>query len=181
MTEPAIGENEVLSSGAVEKVFPPLDPTTLQPQLFWLAISFIVLYLLLKRFIIPRIGGIVEERQNTLQKDLNSAAQLKQEVDSAIKFYDKTLLTARTNAQNIGRKIQEDLSADLRKERQLAEAQLAEKLSKAEKTIIETKRNTFTKINDIALEISQPILNQLLGKNFSPEDIKRAMPERGRE
>lgn len=181
MTEPAIGENEITSSGVVEKVFPPLDPTTLQPQLFWLAVIFVVLYFLLKRLIIPRIDGIVKNRKDTLEKDLNAAAQLKQEVDSAIKYYDKTLLSARTNAQNIGRNIHEDLSADLRKERQLVETQLAEKLSKAEKAIIETKLNTLAKINDIALEISHPILNRLLGKNFSPEEIKRAMPEKGRE
>lgn len=181
MNEPAIGENEVTSSGKVEKVFPPLDPTTLQPQLFWLGILFVVLYVLLKKIIIPRIGSILQERKTTLQKDLHAAAQLKEQVDSAIKLYDKTLLTARTNAHNMGRKILDDLSADMRKERQLAEAQLADKLSKAEKNIIETKRNTLTKINDIALEISQPILNQLLGKNYSPEEIKRAMLESGRE
>lgn len=178
MEEPLVGEMEVTAGGVVEKVFPPLDQTTLVPQVFWLGVVFVLLYFLLQRLIIPRVGKVLKERHDTLQGDLKTASRLKEEVDAAVKAYDKTLSTARANANTLGRKILDGVAADIQKERSQAEKQMAQKLLEGEKNISEAKQKALTRIQEMALEISQPILQQLLGKSFSQEDIQRAIPEK---
>jgi len=51
---------------AAEASFPPFDPTYFASQLFWFAISFVLLYVLLSRFVLPRIGGAIEERRDRI-------------------------------------------------------------------------------------------------------------------
>ena len=57
------------------KVFPPLDSGTFAPQLIWLALTFGLLYLLLKRFYLPRVGEVIEERRERIQRDLASGGK----------------------------------------------------------------------------------------------------------
>ena len=58
-------------------MFPPLDAGTFAPQLIWLALTFGLLYLLLKRFYLPRVGEVIEERRERIQRDLAQAEKLK--------------------------------------------------------------------------------------------------------
>jgi F-type H+-transporting ATPase subunit b len=64
------------ASAGHAKAFPPLDPGSFAPQLIWLAITFGLLYLLLKRFFLPRVGEVIQERQDRVRRDLDSAQEL---------------------------------------------------------------------------------------------------------
>jgi len=87
---------------AASGVFPPFDPTYFASQLFWLAISFAVLYFLLSRWLLPRIGSAIEERKDRIADDLDAAAGLKAQADDAVKAYEKSLADARAKAQAVG-------------------------------------------------------------------------------
>ena len=73
------------------KVFPPLDPATFVPQLVWLAIAFGLLYLLLSRVALPRVGEVIEERADRIRRDLDQAEKLKAETEGALAAYEQAL------------------------------------------------------------------------------------------
>lgn len=181
MTEPVTTGTEVPHGGTPNKLFPPLDPSTLSPQLVWLAITFVALYMLMKRVAIPRIGGVIEERQDRIQRDIDAAERLKEEVDQAMKAYEKSLSDARGNAMAIARETRDKLSAEVDGERAAVEAETAGKLASAEARIAETKRKALASVNDIAVEIAGPVIKQLTGKDVSIDEVKRAIGAGARE
>src|SRR6185437_1546384 len=83
--------------------FAPLDPGTFVPQLVWLTLTFGLLYVLLKRFALPRVGEVIEERRERVQRDLEKAQNLKAETEQALANYEQTLAEARTRANAIGK------------------------------------------------------------------------------
>ena len=78
---------------------PQLDISTFTPQLVWLAVWFVVLYLLMAKLGLPRIAAVVEARRRRREDDLARAAQMKSEADAANAAYQKTLSEARAQAQ----------------------------------------------------------------------------------
>ena len=81
----------VPESGAHAKVFPPLDPNTFAPQLVWLALTFGLLYLILKRVALPRVGEVIEERADRVKRDLAQAEKLKTDTAAALAEYEQAL------------------------------------------------------------------------------------------
>src|SRR6478752_5809114 len=75
-------------------VFPPFDSTHFSSQLLWLVITFGLFYLLMKKVIVPRVGGILEHRHDRIAQDLDEAARLKAEADAAVETYEKELAAA---------------------------------------------------------------------------------------
>src|SRR3979490_3282644 len=78
---------------------PQLDVSTFPSQIFWLAVFFVVLYLLMARLALPKIEKIIEERRNRVDSDLDKAGQMKTEAEAVIAAYEKALLDARHQAQ----------------------------------------------------------------------------------
>src|SRR5262245_46590633 len=99
------------------KVFPPLDPTGVVPQLFWLAVSFALLYLLMKRFALPRVGEVIEERRERIERDLAKAEALKGETEQALVTYERALGEARAKAGTIAKDLHAKLTAEVDAER----------------------------------------------------------------
>ena len=157
------------------KVFPPLDPTVFAPQIIWLAISFATLYFLLSRLVLPKIGSVIQERKDRIQRDLDAATKLKSETDAALAAYEKSLSDARANASALARQTREKLGAETDAERAKVESQLAAKVADAESRIQATKTKALSSVGDIAAETAAGIVEKLLGKGVSAEDIKRAM------
>src|SRR5262245_35636486 len=110
------------------KVFSPLDATTFVPQLVWLALSFGLLYVLLKRFALPRVGEVIEERRERIQRDLEKAEKLKTETEQALATYEDALANARAKANAVAKGMRDELAAEVEKERSAVDAQIAAKL-----------------------------------------------------
>src|SRR5688572_32518430 len=84
--------------------FPPFNAETYASQLFWLALCFLFLFVMMWKVALPRIGRIIDARQNAVSGDLAEAEQLKGQSDAALQAYEKALADARTRAQAIDRK-----------------------------------------------------------------------------
>src|ERR1700740_1888205 len=82
--------------------FPPFESSTFASQLVSLAIAFVALYLIVSRIALPRVGGVIDARQDAIDGDLQAAQKLKEESDSALKAYESELAAARSRAQTIG-------------------------------------------------------------------------------
>src|SRR5947208_11098227 len=129
----------VPESGGHGKVFPPLDPGTFAPQLIWLALTFGLLYMILKRVVLPRVGEVIEERSDRVKRDLAQAERLKADTEKALANYEQALGDARAKAGTMAKSMRDKLTDEVDKERAKVEAQIAAKLAEAEKRIAETK------------------------------------------
>jgi F-type H+-transporting ATPase subunit b len=142
---------------------PQLDYHTFAPQLVWLAITFVVLYVLMSRLALPKVRGAIEGRRRHLDGDLGRAAALKEEAEAALAAYQKTLAEARASAQETLRQTGERLAAEAaERQRQLA-ATLAEQIAAAEARIAAGKEQALGEIRGIAAEVGGAIVEKLTG------------------
>src|SRR5690242_13185269 len=145
------------------KVFPPLDVGTFAPQLVWLALTFALLYVLLKRAVLPRVGEVIEERSDRVKRDLAQAETLKAETAKALANYERALSDARAQAGAIVKTMRDKLADEAGKERAKVDAQIAAKLAEAETRIAETKSRALGSVGDIASEVAGTIVTRLIG------------------
>ncbi len=163
------------------KIFPPLDPGTFAPQLFWLALTFGLLYLLLKRFALPRVGEVIEERRERVERDLARAESLKAETEQALANYERALAEARTRGNAFAKEMHAKLTAEVDAERSRLDAQIAQRIADAEARIAQDRARAMAGIGDIAGETAGAIVAKLIGKEASPDEVKRALMRRAAE
>lgn len=156
-------------------VFPPFDSTHYASQLLWLAITFGLFYLFLSRVVLPRIGGVIENRRDRIAQDLEQAARLKQDADNAIAAYEQELATARTKAASIAEAAREKGKGEADAERAAAEATLEGKLAEAEERIAAIKAKAMSDVGTIAEETTSAIVEQLLGTKADKADVTAAV------
>ena len=144
--------------------FPPFNPSTFASQLVWLAIAFVVLYVLMSRLALPRIGKILEDREGTIKGDLTEAERLKVQSDEAVAAYEKALADARNRAQTIAAETRERQAKEAEANRKALEERLNVKLADAEKTIAGTKTAAMSNVQTIAADAARSIVERLIGK-----------------
>src|SRR5882757_3599819 len=143
--------------------FPPFQKDTFASQLVSLAIAFVALYLIVSRIALPRVGSLLDERQNAIEGDLAAAQKLKDDSDSALKAYESELAAARSRAQAISTETREKLNAAAEAQRKTLEDQLSVKLADAEKTIASTREAAMSNVRGIAAEAAAAIVQRLTG------------------
>lgn len=158
---------------------PQLHAPDFAPQLFWLAVTFVLLYWIMAKIALPRIGEVIEERKDRIQRDLAAAERLKGETDKALAGYEKALSDARANASSIARQTRDSLNAEVDKERKSVEDQLAKKLADAETSINATKEKALASVNEIAGDTVTAIVSTLSNANASKDEIDRALAAAG--
>ncbi|HEX2841969.1 F0F1 ATP synthase subunit B' [Hyphomicrobium sp.] len=154
---------------------PQLHQPDFAPQLFWLALTFALLYWIMAKVALPRIGEVIEERKDRIQRDLAAAERLKGETDKALQGYEKALADARGSASAIARQTRDSLSAEVEKERKSVEDQLAKKLADAETSIGATKDKALASVKDIAGDTVVSIVGALSNVNVSKDEVDRAL------
>lgn len=171
--------HDVAASASEKKQgLPQLNANDFAPQLFWLVVTFVLLYLIMSRVALPRISEVLEERKDRIQRDLTAAERLKGDTEKAIAAYEKALADARANASAIARQTRDSLSAEVEKERTVVEDQLARKLADAEARIAATKSKALLSVSEIANDTVSAIVTQLTGQTASREEISTALSEK---
>jgi F-type H+-transporting ATPase subunit b len=156
---------------------PQLDPSGFLPQLFWLAVSFLVLYVLMKRLAVPQVGRAIEARRQQLDGDLGRASQLKAEAETVLAAYQATLSSARSEAQARLRDTAERMAAEAAmRQRELAAA-LATQIVDAERRIAAAKDEALTEIRGIAVDVGGSVVEKLTGS--APDAGKMASAVEG--
>ena len=166
---------------AAEKVggMPQLDPSGFEPQLIWLAITFVTLYFLLPRIALPRIGEVIEERRDRIQRDIDEAERLNAETERAIAAYEQALAEARAKAHAIAQEARAALDAEVAEERGRVEAEIAERTAKAEARIASARDAAMAHVDEVAADTAAAILEKLIGARASPDEIRRAIGRMG--
>jgi F-type H+-transporting ATPase subunit b len=143
--------------------FPPFDSSTFASQLVSLVIAFVALYLIVSRIALPRVGSLLDARQNAIEGDLAEAQKLKDASDGALKAYETELAAARARAQAISNETREKLNAASEAQRKTLEDQLSVKLADAEKTIAATRATAMSNVRGIAADAAAAIVQRLTG------------------
>ena len=157
------------------KAFPPFDPATYGSQILWLVITFGVLYLVMSRVALPRIGAILDERSNTIGADLGEAERLKQETDAAVAAYEGALAQARQRAHSIGQSSRDASQAEVNRHRTALEADLEARTSAAETRIAEVKNRALGDVDAIARDAAAALVEALIGSAAAPGDVDAAV------
>jgi len=145
------------------RAFPPFQKETFASQLLSLLIAFVALYLIVSRIALPRVGSLLDARQNAIDSDLAEAQKLRDASGEALKTYESELAAARSRAQAIGNETREKLNAASETERKRLEEQLSLKLAEAEKSIAATRASAMRNVRGIAAEAATAIVQRLTG------------------
>ncbi len=143
--------------------FPPLDSSTFPSQLFWLVIFFAALYMLMSRLVLPKLAGIIAARKGQIDGDLARAQALKDETETAIKHYDKSLSDAKGKATDIARDTRAKVTAEIDDEQAKLDGALNSKIKDAEAKIAKAKAKAMESVHDIAADTATDIVSQLTG------------------
>jgi F-type H+-transporting ATPase subunit b len=145
------------------RAFPPFQKETFASQLVSLLIAFVALYMIVSRIALPRVGSVLDARQNAIEGDLAEAQKLKDASDEALKAYERELAAARARAQAIGNETREKLNAASEAERKRLEQRLTLKIAEAEKTIASTRTRAMSNVRGIAADAAAAIVQRLTG------------------
>src|SRR5262249_11826806 len=120
---------------AGHSAFPPFESEYFPSQLVWLAISFVLLYALMSRIALPRIGARVAARGKAISDDLAAAEGLKEQSNAAQAAYDQALADARVRAQGIANATREQQARDTDALHKRLESELHDRIAAAEQSI----------------------------------------------
>jgi len=175
---PATAGTSVPAPAPAEKEpFPPFDAATFASQLLWLAITFAVLYWVIGRVAIPRIGGILKARADRIAADLDQAQQAKSASDAAVADYEKALAMARANANTIAAKARDEAKVAADAERAATEAELNKKIAASEASIAAIKERALAEVGGIASDTAAAIVKALVGADVADGDVKAAVAD----
>jgi F-type H+-transporting ATPase subunit b len=163
--------------GEHKGAFPPFNSQTFASQLVWLVITFVLLYVLMAKVALPRVGGIIAQRQKHIDDDLAQAGAFKTQSDTALAAYEKALADARARAQAIANEMREKQAAEAEARRKTLEAQLNVKLAEAEKTIAATKQAAMANVRGIAADATKAIVERLIGTAPANSAVDAAVTE----
>jgi F-type H+-transporting ATPase subunit b len=133
-------------------------------QIFWLAITLIVIFFVLSRIALPRIAAVLAERQGTITNDLAAAEDLKAKAVAAEEAYQKALVTARAEAQKIIDATKEEIKADLNDAIAKADAEISARAAEGEKTIAAIRSSALENVKVVAEDASKEIVAVMGGK-----------------
>ncbi|NDV86014.1 F0F1 ATP synthase subunit B [Aurantimonas aggregata] len=155
--------------------FPPFETEYFPSQLLWLAITFGIFYLVLKKVILPRIAGILENRRDRIALDLEAADRMRADADEAQAAYEQELTEARDRAHGIALEAKESARTDAESERKRIDGELDGKLGAAQVRIDDIKREALKDVGSIAEEATDAILREVARIEAPREEIAGAV------
>jgi F-type H+-transporting ATPase subunit b len=157
--------------------FPPFKADTFASQLLWLAICFIVLYVLVARFALPRMESILTSRRAKIEADFAEAARMKGEADTAIAAHEKALADAHARAHTLAIATRERLAAESEAHRKSVEHELNQRLAESDKKIAASKVAAMANVRGIAVDAAGAIVARLIDESPSDHAVKSAVDE----
>ena len=150
---------------------PQLNPEFWVSQIFWLTLTFGILYVILSKLILPKISANLELRKTQIQENIEAAEKQREDTELKIKEYDDIITKSKIEAKNIFKETREKAQKDISSKKELLEKQIDEEVKKVEEEISLLKKAAPEKINKIAIETSSEILKKLIGTEINNSSI----------
>ena len=140
---------------------PQLNPEFWVSQIFWLTITFGILYIGLSKLILPRVSANLETRRSQILENIESAEKRRKDSEEKIKEYDNIINNSKIEAKNYFNQTREKILKDINQKKENLDKEINEEIKKAEIEIEDLKNKAPEKINKIAIEISTDVIRQL--------------------
>ena len=155
----------ILSNNSVasEKAgMPQLDPEFWFSQVFWLTVSFGLMYLILPKIVLPKISQNLESRKEQIQNNIEIADNQREESEKKLAEFDEIIKKSKIEASVHLNEIRQKLNAEINKKKEEIDKQIKLEIENTEKEIFNLKKDSSNKINQIAKEISVELVKQIL-------------------
>jgi len=170
---------EAAGHGGGESVgMPQLNFDTFPNQIFWLVLSLVVVYFIVSKVILPRIGGVLEERHSVISDYLSQAADFKKQAEQAEADYEAALKEARAEAQAIAAETKAGIQKVLDKAVAKADAEIAAKTAESEKAIAAVRESAVENVREVALATAGEIVAALMPSVTDDAAVKKAVTAR---
>ena len=160
---------------------PQLNPKFWISQIFWLTITFGILYIVLSKLILPKISSNLETRKSQIVENIEAAEKQRKQSEKNITEYEKIVQDSKNEAKNYFKQARERLLKDINLKRDALDKELNLEIQKAESEIQELKNRAPEKINKIAVETSADLLNQLIGADVNNSSISAIVDDLSRK
>ena len=156
---------------------PQLDATTFASQILWLILTFSLLYYLLKTKALPRVADILEARQERISNDLDKAAALRVEAESAAQEYAKVVADAQAKASEAIKATRDAVTADVSARGAALDKELGSKIASAEAAIDAARKKALAELDEVAVEAARAATRQLIGVEVSAAEAEAALAQ----
>ena len=160
---------------------PQLNPEFWISQIFWLTISFGILYIILSKIILPKISSNLEIRKSQILENIEAADKQRIESDLKIVQYEKVVQNSKNEAKNYFNQARERILKDINLKKEALDKDLNKEIQKAEIEIKELRDRAAEKINKIAVETSTDLLNHLMGVEVNNSSISAIVDDLSRK
>ena len=162
---------------AAEAGMPQLDPTYWASQAFWLILVFIILYISIAKFYLPKIKNNLDDRENKIKDDIDDANKFKETSELKLKEYEKILNNAKREVTKIQVEVKNLLDKNIQSKKEEIEKEIENEISKAQKEISELKKNSLSDIQKISENITLNIIENISGDKLNESSIKATVEE----
>ena len=166
---------------SAEAGMPQLDPKYWVSQAFWLILVFVILYISLSKFYLPKIKSNLDNRENKIKEDLENANKFKEQSEAKLKEYGLILDKAKKEVNKIHFDSKTALDKDIQSKKEVIEKEIEKEILKAQKEISELKKNSISSIQDISENITANIIENISGDKLNESSIKSAVEEISKE
>tara|TARA_Y100000590_G_scaffold452862_1_gene596814 strand:- start:5274 stop:5864 length:591 start_codon:yes stop_codon:yes gene_type:complete len=160
---------------------PQLDPQFWISQIFWLILSFGILFVILSKIILPKISGNLETRKSQILENIELAEKQRLESENKIKEFEKLVLESKNQAKNYFNDTKQKVIKDINKKKAVLEKEINKEIKAAEEEISDLQNNTTEKINKIAIETSADLIKQLIGFEVNSSNISAIVEEQSKK
>ena len=150
---------------------PQLNPEFWISQIFWLTLTFGILYIILSKLILPKISANLELRKSQIQENIEAAEKQRESSESKLKEYDNIILKSKLDAKNIFKDAREKVLKDINSKKETLDKQVDEEIKKVEQEILILKKGAPEKINKIVIETSSELVKKLIGADVNNSSI----------
>ena len=150
---------------------PQLNPEFWISQIFWLTLTFGILYIVLSKIILPKISANLELRKSQIQENIEAAEKQRESSESKLKEFNEIVLKSKLEAKNIFKNAREKVLKDINSKKESLEKQIDEEIKRAEEEIGMLKKSAPNKINKIAIETSSELVKKLIGAEVNNSSI----------
>ena len=157
--------------GAESGGMPQLNPEFWISQIFWLTLTFGILYIVLSKLILPKISENLESRKSQILENIEAAEKQRENSEEKLKEYEEIVSKGKFEAKNIFNQVREKALRDINAKKEVLDKQIDDEIRKAEQEIKSLRDSAPDKINKIAIETSSELIQKLIGAEVNNSSI----------
>ena len=154
---------------------PQMDVETFPSQIFWLVVTFGLLFMVLSRSTLPKIAGTIGARRNQIEGDLGTAETRRKDAAGALQAYETALANAKARAHQLADENKKRIVAEIEGMKNAADADSQSAMAAAEKRIAGQRTDAVAGVRTAAASAAADIVERLIGTPVSPEEAANAV------